>query len=59
MSSAIEMQPLTREPKSNITLSPLAGKPAPREMQVEVAQLEREYFAFVNEAQEIVNNALR
>jgi phosphoglucomutase len=45
MSSAIEMQSLAGEPKSNITLSPLAGKPAPREMQVEVAQLEREYFA--------------
>ena len=31
--------------KSNdATLSPLAGKPAPKEMLVDVARLEREYF---------------
>ncbi len=45
MCSAIETQSLAVEPKSNITLSPLAGKPAPQEMQVDVAQVEREYFA--------------
>src|ERR1700688_1855814 len=37
MSGAIETQ---RIPK----LSPLAGKPAPKEMLVDVAKLEREYF---------------
>jgi phosphoglucomutase len=45
MSSAIEARPFAGEPKSNVRISPLAGKPAPREMQVEVAKLEREYFA--------------
>ena len=45
MSSALEMQSLAGEPRSKVTLSPLAGKPAPREMQVDVARLEREYFA--------------
>src|SRR6266436_5480277 len=44
MSSALEMQSLAGEPKSNVTLSPLAGKPAPKEMRVDVARLEREYF---------------
>ncbi len=32
------------EPESNVKISPLAGKPAPREMLVDVARLEREYF---------------
>jgi phosphoglucomutase len=45
MSSAIEVRPLAGEPKSKVRISPLAGQPAPREMQVEVARLEREYFA--------------
>ena len=45
MSSALEMQSLAGEPKSNVTLSPLAGKPAPKEMRVDVARLESEYFA--------------
>jgi hypothetical protein len=31
--------------KSNVILSPLAGKPAPKEMRVDVARLESEYFA--------------
>jgi len=44
MSSAIEMQSLAGEPKSNVTLSPQAGKPAPKEMRVDLARLEREYF---------------
>ena len=37
MPSAVGMQPFPK-------LSPLAGKPAPKEMLVDVAQLEREYF---------------
>jgi phosphoglucomutase len=45
MSSAIEARPLAGEPKSKVKISPLAGKPAPREMQVELARLERDYFA--------------
>ncbi len=45
MSSALEMQSLAGEPKSNVTLSPLAGKPAPKEMRVDVARLASEYFA--------------
>jgi 4-alpha-glucanotransferase len=36
MSSALEMQSRAGEPKSNVTLSPLAGKPAPKEMRVDV-----------------------
>ncbi|HSC26758.1 MAG TPA: hypothetical protein VLD67_05765 [Vicinamibacterales bacterium] len=28
-----------------VTISPLAGKPAPKEMLVDVARLEREYYA--------------
>jgi len=30
--------------KKSMTISPLAGKPAPREMLVDPARLEREYF---------------
>ena len=45
MSSALEMQSLAGEPKSNATLSPLAGKPAPKELRVDLARLEGEYFA--------------
>jgi phosphoglucomutase len=45
MSSAVETQSLAGGPKSNATVSPLAGKPAPNEMRVDVARLEREYFA--------------
>ena len=45
MSRALEMQSLAGEPKSNVTLSPLAGKPAPKEMREDVARLESEYFA--------------
>ena len=36
MSSDLEMQSRAGEPKSNETLSPLAGKPAPKEMRVDV-----------------------
>jgi phosphoglucomutase len=35
---------MTGEPADNVTISPLAGKPAPKEMLVDVARLEREYF---------------
>ena len=35
---------LETRPTSAPTLSPLAGKPAPREMLIDVAQLEKEYF---------------
>jgi phosphoglucomutase len=45
MSSALEMQSLAGEPKSNVTLSPLAGKLAPKEMRVDLARLESQYFA--------------
>ena len=45
MSSALEMQSLAGEPKSNLTLSPLAGKLAPKEMRVDLARLESQYFA--------------
>jgi phosphoglucomutase len=45
VSSALEMNSLADDPKSSVTLSPLAGKPAPREMRVDLARLEHEYFA--------------
>src|ERR1700746_2928501 len=45
MSSALEMQSLAGEPKSTLTLSPLAGKLAPKEMRVDLARLESQYFA--------------
>ena len=47
-----------------MTLSPLAGKPAPKEMLIAPASLEREYYderhleAIVAEAQEIVSKSL-
>jgi phosphoglucomutase len=44
MSSAVETQSPAGEPKGKTTVSPLAGKPAPDEMRVDVARLEREYF---------------
>jgi phosphoglucomutase len=40
MPSTLETQSLTGEPN----ISPLAGKPAPKELLVDVARLEREYF---------------
>ena len=40
MPSALETQSLPGEPK----ISPLAGKPAPKELLVDVARLEKEYF---------------
>ncbi|MFY9645824.1 MAG: phosphoglucomutase (alpha-D-glucose-1,6-bisphosphate-dependent) [Terriglobales bacterium] len=40
MPSTLETQSLTREP----AISPLAGKPAPKELLVDVARLEKEYF---------------
>ena len=45
MSSALELQSLAREPKSSATLSPLAGKPGHREMRVDLALVEHDYFA--------------
>jgi len=45
MSGALEMKSLAGEPKSKVTLSPLAGKPAPKELRVDLARLEGEYFA--------------
>jgi len=45
VSSALEMQSLARETKSSATLSPLLRKPAHREMRVDLARLEHEYFA--------------
>jgi phosphoglucomutase len=40
MPSTLETQPLTGQPD----ISPLAGKPAPKELLVDVARLEKEYF---------------
>jgi phosphoglucomutase len=40
MPSSVERQPAVGEPG----LSPLAGKPAPKELLIDVARLEREYF---------------
>ncbi len=40
MPSSLETQSLTDEPN----ISPLAGKPAPKELLVDVARLEKEYF---------------
>jgi phosphoglucomutase len=40
MPSTLEKQSLTGEPR----ISPLAGKPAPKELLVDVARLEKEYF---------------
>jgi phosphoglucomutase len=45
MSSAIEARPSAGEPTGKVKISPLAGKPAPREMRVDLARLERDYFA--------------
>jgi phosphoglucomutase len=44
MSSLVEVHPKAGEPQANASISPLAGKPAPKEMLVDVARLEREYF---------------
>ena len=43
MPNPIEARSAAREPKQN-PVSPLAGKPAPKELLVDVARLEREYF---------------
>jgi phosphoglucomutase len=40
MRSTLEKQPFTGEPN----ISPLAGKPAPKELLVDVARLQKEYF---------------
>ena len=36
---------MANEPANKVTISPLAGKPAPKEMLVDLARLEREYYA--------------
>jgi len=43
MPNPVKKRSAVREPKQN-SVSPLAGKPAPRELLVDVARLEREYF---------------
>jgi phosphoglucomutase len=43
MPHTVETQPTT-DVSSEPTISPLAGKPAPREMLIDVARLEKEYF---------------
>jgi phosphoglucomutase len=43
MPSTLETRSMTGEP-GEITISPLAGQPAPKEMLVDVARLERAYF---------------
>jgi len=69
MPSPVETKPAATQSMPS-TISPLAGKPAPREMLVDLARLEKEYFqrkpdvedpnlnAIVSEAQQIVSNAL-
>jgi phosphoglucomutase len=42
MPSTLETQSATGQP--NINISPLAGKPAPKELLVDVARLQKEYF---------------
>ncbi|HXY07946.1 MAG TPA: phosphoglucomutase (alpha-D-glucose-1,6-bisphosphate-dependent) [Terriglobales bacterium] len=44
MSSLLEVRSTEGKPQSNVTISSLAGKPAPKEMLIDVARLEREYF---------------
>ena len=44
MSSLLEVHPKAGALPTNATISPLAGKPAPKEMLIDVARLEREYF---------------
>ncbi len=43
MPNPVKKRSAVREPKQN-SVSPLAGKPAPKELLVDVARLEREYF---------------
>jgi len=67
MSSALEKKQAATQ-LSGSRISPLAGKPAPREMLVDLARLEKIYaesfkseshlHAILSEAQEMVNNAL-
>src|SRR6201993_3082164 len=45
MSSTIEARPLAGEPGSKVKISDVAGKPAPKEMLVDLVRLEREYFS--------------
>ncbi len=45
MSSAIEARPWAGEPTSKVKISPLGGKSAPREIQADLARLERDYFS--------------
>ena len=44
MSSPIGTRSMPRETKNEVKISPLAGQPAPKEMLVDVARLEREYY---------------
>jgi len=44
MSSAIEARPLAGDRASKVKISHLAGKPAPKEMLVDLVRLEREDF---------------
>src|SRR5882757_8983132 len=43
MPSSLEKRSIAGEP-GTMTISPLAGKPAPKEMLIDPAKLEREYF---------------
>jgi len=45
MSSPVRTRSTPREQKNDEKLSPLAGRPAPKEMLVDVSRLEREYFS--------------
>ena len=44
MSSPVSAASSVAEPKKKAAVSPLAGKPAPKDILVDVARLEREYF---------------
>src|SRR5271166_320353 len=43
-SGAQRRAPCHRKGSARMTISPLAGKPAPKEMLIDPAQLERDYF---------------
>ena len=45
MASFTGTKSVTNEAKGHVNVSPLAGQPAPKEMLVDLARLEREYYA--------------
>jgi hypothetical protein len=50
---------VAHETNERVRISPLAGKPAPKAMLVDLVRLEQAYYdALVSEAQELVNTAI-